>query len=240
MERYDIPLEYSNNWGNDLCDHLMMTSHCNDDSYDLSTPPSIPEERQAIEEFITNSLECSLLFNPIEDPHPKNDTYMTIPNVNNNLQQSFPSDSPIGYLPQFATQQGNNNNNPHATWIDTVWQQFSSFLNDNNRIAIPSLASRTDFLDISLYCRLPMRKAAKQIGVPCSTLGKRWKHATMGRLWPYRRVKKLEKEIEMLVCNLSGGISPQEHANLLYLLNEIKKELHPVYLKVSPKADLQA
>lgn len=43
---------------------------------------------------------------------------------------------------------------------------------------------------------LPQFEAAKRLGLPVSTLSKRWSKATDGeRVWPYRKVSMLDKEL---------------------------------------------
>eukprot|EP01122_Echinamoeba_exundans_P012712 TRINITY_DN53_c0_g1_i1.p1 TRINITY_DN53_c0_g1~~TRINITY_DN53_c0_g1_i1.p1 ORF type:complete len:399 (-),score=34.38 TRINITY_DN53_c0_g1_i1:339-1535(-) len=50
-------------------------------------------------------------------------------------------------------------------------------------------------VDISPYLNLPQKEAAKRLGLPVSTLSKRWKDATHDRKWPYRTIAKIDKEV---------------------------------------------
>jgi len=94
-------------------------------------------------------------------------------------------------------------------------------------------SSDPDFIDISPYARYPMREAAKKIKVPCSTLGKRWKAASMGRQWPYRKVRKIEKEIETLVYNMNTIQSSEDQNRLAFLIKDRYSELRPVFLRIN-------
>jgi DNA-binding transcriptional regulator YiaG len=43
--------------------------------------------------------------------------------------------------------------------------------------------SEGKFVDISEYLNLPQSKVAKTLGIPSSTLSKRWKEAARARKW---------------------------------------------------------
>jgi hypothetical protein len=64
------------------------------------------------------------------------------------------------------------------------------------------------YVDITAYLNVPQKEAAKKLGVPTSTLSKRWKEACRFRKWPYRTVQKLDREINTLLHNL-----PREQTN---------------------------
>jgi len=91
-----------------------------------------------------------------------------------------------------------------------------------------------NYMDISPFVRYPMREAAKKVKIPCSTLGKRWKAATMGRQWPYRKIRKLEKEIETLVYNSCDATAAEDRERLGCLVEERKTEIYPVFIRVCP------
>lgn len=57
------------------------------------------------------------------------------------------------------------------------------------------------------YLTLPQSEAAHKLGIPTSTLSKRWKEAVRARKWPYRTVAKLDKEIMTLLHNIPQGTS---------------------------------
>eukprot|EP00028_Trichosphaerium_sp_Am-I-7-wt_P012277 CAMPEP_0168528474 /NCGR_PEP_ID=MMETSP0405-20121227/13278_1 /TAXON_ID=498012 /ORGANISM="Trichosphaerium sp, Strain Am-I-7 wt" /LENGTH=259 /DNA_ID=CAMNT_0008551901 /DNA_START=32 /DNA_END=808 /DNA_ORIENTATION=+ len=73
--------------------------------------------------------------------------------------------------------------------------------------AIPVRASLPNppgenYVDITTYLSLPQREAANRLGLPMSTLSKRWKDAVPNRKWPYRTISKLDKEIMVLLHNI--------------------------------------
>jgi len=55
------------------------------------------------------------------------------------------------------------------------------------------LSEGQKYVDITDFLCLPQTQAAKMIGVPTSTLSKRWKEAAQGKKWPYRTLRKLDK-----------------------------------------------
>jgi len=93
------------------------------------------------------------------------------------------------------------------------------------------------FVDITEFLNMPQTQAAKQLGVPTSTLSKRWKEAVRNRKWPYRTIRKLDKEITTLLHNVPQGPGapplPEdiEHA-LAYILRKRQGVLRPVIIRI--------
>eukprot|EP01089_Gocevia_fonbrunei_P004755 TRINITY_DN14810_c0_g1_i1.p1 TRINITY_DN14810_c0_g1~~TRINITY_DN14810_c0_g1_i1.p1 ORF type:complete len:213 (+),score=35.45 TRINITY_DN14810_c0_g1_i1:91-729(+) len=94
----------------------------------------------------------------------------------------------------------------------------------------------TSYLDITEFLNLPQTEAAKRLGIPPSTLSKRWKEAVNRRKWPWRTVCKIDKEIMTLLHNVPQGESsqmPLEVQNrLAYLLRKRQQELKPVTVRL--------
>jgi hypothetical protein len=92
--------------------------------------------------------------------------------------------------------------------------------------------SEGKFVDISEYLNLPQSKVAKTLGIPSSTLSKRWKEAARARKWclisshcalvrdrvdalchvlpnprPWRTVCKIDKEIMALLHNIPPSVA---------------------------------
>jgi hypothetical protein len=100
------------------------------------------------------------------------------------------------------------------------------------------------FVDITAFLNLPQTTAAKKLGMPTSTLSKRWREAVRNRKWPYRIVNKLDKEITTLLHNIgpiqqgpgSPQISEEVQEALGYLLRRRQEELRPVVIRWNPSS----
>jgi len=90
------------------------------------------------------------------------------------------------------------------------------------------------YCDITEYLNMPQSQAAKKLGIPPSTLSKRWKEAARNRKWPWRTTCKIDKEITTLLHNIPpGGAIPEEiEANLAMLLRRRSEELKPVVIRL--------
>lgn len=96
------------------------------------------------------------------------------------------------------------------------------------------------YVDVTPFLILPQHEAARRLGVPCSTLSKRWKEASVNRKWPYRIVCKLDKEITTLLKNVenaannqSAPLSPAVEENLGLLLKRRQEELRTVVIRIN-------
>lgn len=107
--------------------------------------------------------------------------------------------------------------------------------NSNNEL-IP-IPKGTSFLDITEYLNMPQSEAAKKLGIPPSTMSKRWKEAVRKRKWPYRVVCKIDKEIMTLLHNVPQGpnapcLSEELENALGNLLRKRQEELRPVIIRI--------
>eukprot|EP01114_Cavostelium_apophysatum_P017430 TRINITY_DN5173_c0_g1_i1.p1 TRINITY_DN5173_c0_g1~~TRINITY_DN5173_c0_g1_i1.p1 ORF type:complete len:233 (+),score=38.25 TRINITY_DN5173_c0_g1_i1:141-839(+) len=96
---------------------------------------------------------------------------------------------------------------------------------------------KENFIDITEFLNLPQTEAAKKLGVPTSTLSKRWKEAAVNRKWPYRTVAKLDKEIMTLLHNIPQGpdappLPAEIEASLGILLRKRQDELRTVVIRL--------
>lgn len=93
------------------------------------------------------------------------------------------------------------------------------------------------YVDITEYLNMPQSEAAKKLGIPPSTLSKRWKEAVRKRKWPYRMICKIDKEIMTLLHNVPQGPNapplPEEIESALgHLLRKRQEELRPVVIRI--------
>ena len=99
--------------------------------------------------------------------------------------------------------------------------------------------AKATYIDITPYLNMPQKEAARRLGIPTSTLSKRWKEAVRCRKWPYRTICKLDKEIMALLQNIPQDYNtrtnqlPEEiETTLGYLLRKRQEELQPVIIRV--------
>eukprot|EP01132_Coremiostelium_polycephalum_P004876 gene4876-6082_t len=147
-------------------------------------------------------------------------------------------------------------NNPHNTSID---QGDDSSDNDspsspNNNSAVVTVPNANNalatippadgslakagqsYIEITEYLNFPQSEAAKKLGMPTSTLSKRWKEAARGRKWPFRKLSKIDKEIMTLLHNIPPGghpdLPPDVDAALVTLLKKRQNKLRPVFIRM--------
>jgi len=94
-----------------------------------------------------------------------------------------------------------------------------------------------NYVDITEYLNMPQADAAKKLGIPPSTLSKRWKEAVRKRKWPYRMICKIDKEIMTLLHNVPQGPNapplPEEIETALGIsLRKRQDELRPVVIRI--------
>lgn len=93
-------------------------------------------------------------------------------------------------------------------------------------------------VDITAYLSTPQSQAAAQLGIPVSTLSKRWKEAGKSRMWPYRNVIKIDAQIKQLLdavpdSDVEAGKLPAEaEERLTALLKERAMNLQPVSIRM--------
>jgi len=92
------------------------------------------------------------------------------------------------------------------------------------------------YIDVSSLVHLPQLQAAKVLGIPSSTLSKRWKEATGNRSWPHKILLKIDKRLTLLSQNaqLYGANVPQEtRQEMESLIKQRMEETRPVLIRHS-------
>ena len=86
-------------------------------------------------------------------------------------------------------------------------------------------------MDITPFLCMPQFRASQMLHVRASTLSKKWKDATGNRQWPYRALRRLDREITTLLKNIQ--VNPNSLPlieQLGKLLKEREAQLNPVKL----------
>jgi len=172
-----------------------------------------------------------------EDKHPGPISTVPItsgiscPSTNNGIGSSG--------LPSIAPSILNNHHHHHSS-SDLPISEAShtgqlTTTNDNNEL-IP-VPRGQNYVDITEYLNMPQADAAKKLGIPPSTLSKRWKEAVRKRKWPYRMICKIDKEIMTLLHNVPQGPNapplPEEIETALGIsLRKRQEELRPVVIRI--------
>jgi hypothetical protein len=100
----------------------------------------------------------------------------------------------------------NNNNNISG---ETTWYRASDLPRASAEIpnSFYNNTKNEQYLDVTPYLNMPQKDAAGRLGIPTSTLSKRWKDAVKQRKWPYRIVSKLDREIMVLLQNIQVSLT---------------------------------
>jgi len=166
-----------------------------------------------------------------------------IPQYSSNAAQARTSSSftePSSNLISSSSQTPNNSlvamSSSGSNQALTSSSQSSSSAERQTSSIVPS-GDKECFVDITAYLNLPQTVAAKKLGMPTSTLSKRWREAVRNRKWPYRVVNKLDKEITTLLHNIPQGpgappIPEDVQEALAFLLRKRQEELRPVVIRV--------
>jgi len=80
------------------------------------------------------------------------------------------------------------------------------------------------YIDVTEYLSMPQNEAARRLGIPTSTLSKRWKEASVNRKWPHRIISKLDKEIMTLLHNMPKGETSQLPPSVQHSLSILWKK----------------
>ena len=124
-----------------------------------------------------------------------------------------------------ASVDNNNNNNVAAN---------NNAANTNMSIITTNPPAAGQYSDITDYLNMQQNQAAKKLGIPPSTLSKRWREAAPNRKWPWRTVCKIDKEITTLLHNIPpDGVIPKDiEEKLSVLIAKRQEELKPIVIRL--------
>ena len=107
------------------------------------------------------------------------------------------------------------------------------------------------FVDITQVLHLTQSEAARRVGIPTSTLSKRWAEAVPDRKWPHRTVTKLDKAINAALSRIPSAppagkavkrksiTVKKAEEKLTRLLEERAAALQPVYIRITKPDQLK-
>jgi len=159
-------------------------------------------------------------------------TILPITSPTNLTSSSMPNIHSTNNIPQTPTLSG------HEVSIQSdsshLGHQLATTSENNELIPVPR---GQNYVDITDYLNMPQADAAKKLGIPPSTLSKRWKEAVRKRKWPYRMICKIDKEIMTLLHNVPQGPNapplPEEIETALGIsLRKRQEELRPVVIRI--------
>jgi hypothetical protein len=207
-------------------------------NFDLDTPsPSSGTLEKYIKNVLGNDSHNAIpdLLKPPGESHPHEKDLHSEPipmSISSSIQQQHQQqhqNMPGSIAVQSSSEKlqvGHPSNPPQTTSITTT--------ENNEMIPVPKGQS---YVDISEYLNMPQSEAAKKLGIPPSTLSKRWKEAVRKRKWPYRMICKIDKEIMTLLHNVPQGANapplPEEIETALgLLLRKRQEELRAVVIRI--------
>jgi hypothetical protein len=96
-------------------------------------------------------------------------------------------------------------------------------------------------VDITPYLSMPQADAAGRLGVPISSLSKRWKESVKGRKWPHRALQQLDSRIVQFMSEIAqddvdkGTLSDNAEKQLTKWLQERAVLLKPTTIRMTLK-----
>lgn len=92
-----------------------------------------------------------------------------------------------------------------------------------------------NYCDITKFLCMPQSEAATMLGIPTSTLSKRWKEAVNNsRKWPWRNICKIDREITNILQDMppNAAVPASSRNRLAILIRNRKEELRPVVIRL--------
>src|SRR3989338_9174843 len=87
-------------------------------------------------------------------------------------------------------------------------------------------------INLTPYFCVPQNEAAQKLRIRAHILSKKWKDATNNKMWPYRSIRRLDREILTIMKNIELGTSPTLTDQLGELVAKRQKLVSPVRIKL--------
>src|SRR3989338_929835 len=87
-------------------------------------------------------------------------------------------------------------------------------------------------INLTPYFFVPQNEAAQKLRIRAHILSKKWKDATNNKMWPYRSIRRLDREILTIMKNIELGTSPTLTDQLGELVAKRQKLVSPVRIKL--------
>lgn len=113
------------------------------------------------------------------------------------------------------------------------WKTSQALQQPNEYKEKTSSESQTsNYVDITELLVLSQRKAAAKLGIPSSTMNKRWKEATVNRKWPNKELNRIDKHIQALVAEGSVRDSGTSQKTIDELMQQRKHLSRKVVIRI--------
>ena len=188
---------------------------------------SLHAQREGVNQYMINNLHSATPlptaqsnFHTSESSQNNNTTIVNATNASNTTRNNASPVLPSSIVfPTISIQQES------TVRSDESEKQLSVVIND----------AKAQYSDITKLLNMQQNQAAKQLGIPTSTLSKRWREAAPHRKWPWRTVSKIDKEITTLLHNIpTDGVMPKDiEAKLSVLLSKRQEELKPIVIRIN-------
>ncbi|CAH6420987.1 Hypothetical protein KVN_LOCUS94 [uncultured virus] len=91
------------------------------------------------------------------------------------------------------------------------------------------------YINITPLLNLSQNMAAKKIGIPSSTLSKRFRESRPKEKWPYRKLCKIEKEMISLILNVkdSGSVDSESAKTYFELQKQRNEHLKSTIIRIN-------
>lgn len=217
--------------------NIISTSNTNIPPSSLNNSNSNDKKRSSMDHDMSNDASSSS-----NDNCHQCESVPTQVQSNGLVPSGVPPLQPVAQPIEISNNTNNNNsNNPNAGAIVPVTASTAP-----NPSTPPStqLVPRPDEEFVYLteeFLNLPQSEAARKLGLPTSSLSKKWKEVAGERKWPYRTVCKLDKEIATLIeANTSGKdaptkLPPDVEQTLGLLIRRRSQELRTVLIRLKKK-----